>query len=336
MQVDAAFELIRQAHGSARLAHAYLISGPTRGAAGELVIRVLQMLFCTKPEGPCGVCDVCRLIQARTWADAFWLIPEKTSRRISADAMREKLLAEINLTALAGGWKAGIIVGADRMTPEAANIFLKTLEEPPPQTLFLLLTDAPQELLPTIISRCQRMQIDEPHVLPEPWRKRLLECLTAATPPGPLPAMALASRMAALLADMKDAAEAEVKAETKAEAETLDEDSDVIKARISARYREMRTDLLRAMLNWYRDLMVLRAGGAPANVHYQDSLALLQERAARLTIAQAMANVDGAEELNRQLERSLAEETVLSYWMDRFFSGVPAPAPAVRGSAKNL
>ena len=329
MQADAAFELIREAHKRTRLAQAYLIAGPTRGAAGDLVTRVLQLLFCQAAERPCGTCTRCTQVQARTWADVFWLVPEKKSRRISAESMREKMLAEIKLTSLAGGWKAGVIVGADRMTPEAANIMLKTLEEPPPQTLFLLMTDAPQELLPTIISRCQHMVIDAPHVLPEPWRMRLLECLTQATPPGPLPAMALASRLAALMSDMKDAAETEVKVELKAEADALDEDADVIKGRISARYREMRTDLLRALLNWYRDLLVLRAGGTVEQVHFQDHRDLLQKRAAQLTLSQALANVDGVEDLNRQLERSLTEETVLAYWMDRLVSGVPAPV-AVR------
>ena len=331
MQVDSAFELIRQAHRRSRLAHAYLIAGPTRGAAGELVTRVLQLLFCQAADAPCGTCARCKQVQARTWADVFWLVPELKSRRISAEAMREKMLAEIAQTSLAGGWKAGVIVGADRMSDAAANIFLKTLEEPPPQTLFLLLTDSPQLLLPTIVSRCQRMEIDAPHVLPEPWRAQLLECLTHATPPGPVPAMALASRLAKLLSDMKDAAEAEVKAEIKAEADTLDEDTDVIKGRISARYREMRADLLRALLNWYRDLLVLRAGGAPEQVHYQDHLALLKERSAHLTLSQALANVDGAEEISRQFERSLPEETVLAYWMDRFVSGVPAPAARTAG-----
>jgi len=332
MQLDAAFDLIRQAHQRSRLAHAYLIAGPTRGVAGELVIRVLQLLFCKAENGPCGKCDLCRQVQSRTWADAFWLVPELKSRRISAEAMREKMLSEIAQTSLAGGWKAGVIVGADRMSDAAANIFLKTLEEPPPQTLFLLLTDSPQLLLPTIVSRCQRLEIDAPHVLAEPWRTRLLECLQLATPPGPVPAMALAARLAALLSGMKDAAEVEVKAEVKAEAGTVDEDGDVIKARISSRYREMRADLLRALLNWYRDLLVLRVGGAPEQVHYQDCLDLLTERATHITPAQALANVDGAEEINRQLERSLSEESTLAYWLDRLVSGVPAPAAAGRGA----
>jgi DNA polymerase-3 subunit delta' len=330
MQVDAAFELIRQAHARARLAHAYLIAGPTRGVGGELAQRILQLLFCPQAQGPCGTCHTCQQAQARTLSDVFWLQPEKKSRIISAEAMREKLLAEIAQTSLAGGWKVGVIVGADRLNDASANIFLKTLEEPPPRTLFLLLTDAPQELMPTIISRCQRMELDAAVVLAEPWRTQLLACLSAATPPGPLPAMGLAARMSNILAGLKDAAEAEVKAEVKAEAGTLEEDGDVIKARISARYREMRTDLLRAWLYWYRDLLLLRAGGSEEQVYYRDFHTLLTERAAKLTLAQAMANVDGAEELNRQLERSLSEETVLAYWMDRFVSGVAAPTASAR------
>jgi DNA polymerase-3 subunit delta' len=330
MQVDAAFELIRQAHTRARLAHAYLIAGPTRGAGGELAQQILQLLFCPQAQGPCGTCLTCQQARSRTLADLFWLQPEKKSRVISADAMREKLLAEIAQTSLAGGWKVGVVMGADRLTDAAANIFLKTLEEPPPQTLFLLLTDAPQEIMPTIISRCQRIELDAAVVLAEPWRTRLLACLSAATPPGPVPAMGLAARLTELLSAIKDAAETEVKAEVKAEASTLDEDDDVIKARISARYREIRTDLLRALLFWYRDLLLLRAGGTVEQLYYQEHHALLTERATNLTLAQAMANVDGAEELNRQLERSLAEETVFSYWMDRFVSGVPSPTATAR------
>jgi DNA polymerase-3 subunit delta' len=328
MQVEAAFQLIRHAQARGRLAHAYLIAGPTRGAAGELALRIIQLLFCPAAEPPCGTCHTCQQARARTIADLFWLQPEKKSRVISAEAMREKMLAEIAQTSLAGGWKVGVIAGADRLNEASANIFLKTLEEPPPRTLFLLLTDAPQEIMPTIVSRCQRMELESSAELAEPWRARLLACLGAATPPGPLPAMGLAARLTELLDDLKKAAEDEVKAEVKAEAGTVEETDEVNKARISARYREMRTDLLRAMLWWYRDLLLLRAGGAGEQVHYRDFHILLKERAANLTLAQAMANVDGMEVLNRQLERSLPEETVFSFWLDRFSGGITPPAVA--------
>lgn len=334
MQVESAFGLIRHAFQTRRLAHAYLIAGAPRGAGGELTTRVLQMLFCQQNDAPCGACDRCRQVRERTWADAFWVQPEKKSRLIAAEQMREGLLRRISQTSLTGGWKAGVILGADRMGDAAANVFLKTLEEPPPQSIFLLLTDAPQLLLPTILSRCQRVEVDDPHTLPEPWRTRLLDVLAAPLPPGPIAAMSMATHLAALLGEMKDAAEEEVKAESRAEEQNLDEEKDVLAARISARYREMRTGWLREMLYWYRDLLVLRSSGAPETLRNPDRAALLMDRAQRLTLGQALANVQGIEDLNRQLDRSLTEESVLAYWLDRLAGGVaPAAARPAVGNA---
>ena len=328
MQVDGAFQLIRHAFLAQRLAHGYLITGPTRGAAGALAVRVLQMLFCTAETAPCGTCDRCRQVFEHTWADAFWLNPEKKSRIISAEQMRGDLLLELTQTSLAGGWKAGVIVGADRLSEAAANILLKTLEEPPPQTVFLLLTDSPQALLPTILSRCQRIAVDDDAPLAEPWRGRLLSLLAAPQATGPLQALVLAGGLTTLLGNMKDAAEADVQRERQAEREMLDEDQDVFLARVSARYREYRTGLLRTMLDWHRDLLVLRAGGSAALLRHPDQAEVLHARAQSLTLAQALANVQGMDVVDRQLERNLPEGSVLAYWMDRFSaaSGVAAAA----------
>lgn len=329
MHVDAALELVQHALRTQRLGHGYLITGPTRGTAGELALRMLQLLFCTSAEQrPCNRCDRCRQVRARTWADVFWLNPEKKSRVIGAEQMRTDLLLELTQTSLAGGWKAGVIVGADRMSEAAANILLKTLEEPPPNTLFLLLTDAPQSLLSTIVSRCQRIEVDDAPLLDEPWRGRLIALLSAPHLAGPLPALALAGQLACMLKELKETAEAEVLAERKAESGVLEEDKDAAQARISARYREYRTGVLRAMLRWYRDLLVLRAGGAETLLRHPGHAALLRERANRLTLAQALANVQGMEELERQFERSLPEEMVLAYWLDRLAGGGAAPAVA--------
>jgi DNA polymerase-3 subunit delta' len=295
-----------------------------------VAIRVLQMLFCQATDGPCGTCLRCQQIRERTWADVFWLQPEKKSRVIAVDAMREQFLAKLTLTSFVGGWKAGVIVDADRMQPASANTLLKTLEEPPPQTLLLLLSQAPQLLLPTIVSRCQRLEIEDRLLLDEPWRTQLLAVLSAAFPQAPLPAMAAAAKLTAMLDAMKEQAKAEVMAASEAEEETVDEEDDVLEARISARYREMRAGVLRAMAFWYRDLMVLRAGGAPELVHFKEHLPLLTERAMRLTLAQTLANVQGLDELDRQLERSLPENALLAYWMDRLAGGV-ANTPAAAG-----
>ena len=79
--------------------------------------------------------------------------PEKKSRVIAVDAVRA-LNHRIQTSSFAGGWKVAVIKYADRLNDQAANAFLKTLEEPPARTLLLLLTDAPQSLLPTVVSRC--------------------------------------------------------------------------------------------------------------------------------------------------------------------------------------
>lgn len=101
------------------------------------------------------------------------------------------LLPWLSDTAFAGGWKVVVLAGADRLTNEAANAFLKMLEEPPPKTLILLLTDAPQALLPTIRSRCQRIDLDEPPSWTSPgaadcspsWRRRAAPAPWAPWPP---------------------------------------------------------------------------------------------------------------------------------------------------------
>jgi DNA polymerase III delta prime subunit len=364
MRTDEARELFRQAIAARRLAHAYLLVGAPRGVAGELAVDLMQRLACLDPEqAPCGTCDRCRQVAAHTWCDNFWVFPIKKSRVISIEQMRETpgskvdppyFLPWLGGTAFAGGWKVGVLAGADRLTEGAANAFLKMLEEPPPETLILLLSDAPQALLPTIRSRCQRLDLDAPPPeLDEPWRSGLLAILAAEGSAGPVAAMAAGDRIQQILLAMKDRAAELVREEIAAEgndgaataehgdgdepgpeASEPDEEPDegpregkadtdqaVIEARVSARYRELRTLLLVSLQRWYRDLLALRAGAPSATIHYQSHLAVLQARAQRLTLAQALANIEGLEALARQMERSLAERPLLAYWMDRLAGG---------------
>jgi DNA polymerase-3 subunit delta' len=322
MQVDAAFACIRHAYESGRMPGGLIITGDIRRGAAELATRILQLLFCREPHPPCSACARCVRVREQTAFDAVWIVPEKKSRQISIEQIRERLLAVIGQTSLEGGWKAGVIVGADRMNASASNAFLKTLEEPPPQTLFLLLTDSPQNLLPTILSRCQRLDVDhDVHTLDAVWRVELLQILAAPFPPGPLSALAMAAQIGALLATMKEEAEKQVRTEAKDEAD-VDESDDVLSARISARYREGRLAILIALQDWYRDLLVIRSGGAADLLHYPAQQEILRSRAAGLTAGQALANVAAVDGMQRQLERNLSEDYVLAYWLDRIVTGV--------------
>ena len=149
MEVADAYGLISRAIDAGRTAHGYLVCGDLKGGCDALVAQLLEKLF------P----DAHAQIAAKSHPDVAYLEPEGKSRTIHAQSMRERIVEPMSTTAFSGGWKVGVIVGADRMEVVAANAFLKTLEEPPPKTLFLLLTDAPDAILPTIVSRTQRIDL---------------------------------------------------------------------------------------------------------------------------------------------------------------------------------
>ena len=149
MEVADAYALISHAIDTGHAAHGYLVCGDLRDQCDALTERLLRKLF------PNELAQV----ESRCHPDIAWLEPEGKSRTIHVKSMRERIVEPMSATAFSGGWKVGVIVGADRMETEAANSFLKTLEEPPPKTLFLLLTDQPDAMLPTIVSRSQRIDL---------------------------------------------------------------------------------------------------------------------------------------------------------------------------------
>ena len=149
MEVADAYSLIAHALDAGRAAHGYLVCGDLRGQCDALADRILRRLF------P----DALAQIDAKCHPDVAWLEPEGKARTIHVASMRERIVGPMAATSFSGGWKVGVVVGADRMEPAAANAFLKTLEEPPPKTLFLLLTDQPDAVLPTIVSRAQRIDL---------------------------------------------------------------------------------------------------------------------------------------------------------------------------------
>ena len=152
MTVAEADLMISRAIDAGRPSYSYLIEGDIKGNCTELVKRILLKLFPSEQVQ----------IESNRHPDVVFLNPEGKKRVITVDSMREKIVDTMSVTAYSGGWKVGIINGADRLTPQAANAFLKILEEPTPKTMFLLLTERPEALLPTIVSRTQRVSLPLP------------------------------------------------------------------------------------------------------------------------------------------------------------------------------
>ena len=200
MTVDDAYSLIAHAIKTGRAAHGYLVCGDIRGSCSELTDKVLRFLFPGQSVQ----------VEQRCHPDIAWLEPEGRSRTIHVASMREKIIEPMSETAFSGGWKVGVVVGADRMEPPAASSFLKTLEEPPQTTLFLLLSDQPDAMMPTIVSRSQRIDLPlSEGVLAGDAYDSVAEVLESRGVDGVYAKAQAGKRLAEILGEVKDESEDE-------------------------------------------------------------------------------------------------------------------------------
>ena len=160
--------LLQTAIARDRLAHAYLLHGTDRIGKRLLAIRFAQALLCDGAVSPagtdgCGGCRSCRQVDAQTHPDFSVIRPdaEQANPQIKIEQIRE-IEQLLIYRPLIGDRKICVIDDADRMTIGAANALLKTLEEPPDHSLFLLITSRASALPVTIRSRCQALRLTPP------------------------------------------------------------------------------------------------------------------------------------------------------------------------------
>ncbi|HME89521.1 MAG TPA: AAA family ATPase [Chthoniobacterales bacterium] len=303
----AAVGFLRRAHEQNRLAHAYLISGPPGSGKREVAADLASAVNGT------ATADVF----SSKAHEIFVAEPESKSRRILIEQIRE-LEHGLQMRGTEGRRKVAIIAEADRLQPQAANAFLKTLEEPPANSLLLLLSALPETLPDTIVSRCISIPLagnGEEIEIPE--RAELVELLrsTAREKRGGIQqAYRVAQGFHSLLGQIREeiktqTAEAlkneEARYRNSTDGAWLEDREEYYKALTESLYIQRRAALVEVLLEFWSD--VLRAC---TNVEQRNLLAAKKETAAlaeRFTAPEVLRRIQALEELRDNLGRNIQE-----------------------------
>ncbi len=318
---DKAFELISSAHERGRLAHAFLISGAHGCGKENLAARMIQLVNGGAAAGGVDLFGAPVVVEtpALDELESGWvriIRPRMKSRRIGVDEIRD-LEQTLHLAAPGGACKVGVIAEADRMADQAANAFLKTLEEPPRNTLLMLLTANPQRLLPTILSRCVRLPLLGGMPLLADGGGELVAALNAAAARGfgtPVAALHLNAAFTGFLGDRRTDADAAAKAAEKEEVAAyrdttdgrwLKEREDFHKAAAEAEYLDARGRLFDVLMAWMADLLRMKVRGT--GLDFPESAEALRKIAENETERRLLKRMDALDSLRRTLETNAFE-----------------------------
>ena len=302
-----ALEYLSRAHERGRLGHAYLISGPPGSGKRRLASDLSNLVTGTKSDD----------VFAAPPAGVYLAEPESKSRRIVIDQVRT-LEHALQMRSGDGRRKVAIMADADRLQPQAANAFLKTLEEPPNDSLLILLSAMPEVLPDTILSRCVSVPLAAPEAAARSAEQNeLIELLgevANSAGQGIQPAYQLARGFHHLLAQIRETiheqnAAALKRDETRYRNTTdgawLDDREDYYKALTESQYVRERAGLIETLFLWWSD--VLRANTGVGRREIPEANRQTEALAGRLKTPDILRRIRRLEELRDHLGRNIQE-----------------------------
>lgn len=302
-----------------RVAHAYLFHGERRIGKRLTAIRFAQTVNCeteseTAPDA-CGVCRSCRQIEARTHPDFLVIEPdaEQANPQIKIDQIRD-IEQQVIYRPLAGSRKICVIDDADRLTIGAANALLKTLEEPPSHSLFVLVTSRPFALPATIRSRCQSLRF----VAPARTQVEAALILRREIPPADARFLAVLceGRIGeALETDLRSVRDRQQEFGQLMAPSVLQSASSLLAAVDTLAKREQSAEALTWLGRRLRDVLLVRVGADSESILHVEQLPALQAAAEKISaeaLLDLLTEIESLEQqANRNVNLQLALETIL-------------------------
>jgi DNA polymerase-3 subunit delta' len=318
-----AFAAVQRSLAGETQPHAYLFAGPAGVGKATLAVWVAQALNCERANAdPCGECRACSRIEAGNHADVFTVSFDtdedgRVLKDISVDRVRD-IERTVALAPYEGRTRVVVIDPADAMSQAAQNAFLKTLEEPPPHAVFVLVTTDVDAMLPTVRSRCRLIEFrlvpvsDIEAALVERGSEHGQAALLARLSAGRIGWALQAAGDEALIAQRRERLE-----QARSIAEMGMAERMRLSESLAERFRLDRVPvfaLLDDWLGWWRDVLLVQAGAEDgvANVDIMDDLRQAAARYARDDVtAFVRALVDAKEHLHANVQSRIALDLLM-------------------------
>jgi len=304
-------------HGAVR--HAYLLTGPSGLGRRTLALRFAQALDCPQPAAPgepCRTCKTCRQIEAMQYPDLAVVQAEKEGGVLRVERIRE-VQHSLALKPYQGSYRVALFLRFDEANPSAANALLKTLEEAPAHVVLLLTAETPEQLLPTIVSRCEILRL---RPLPSAEVESFLKERGADGPRAALLAHLSGGRPGYALHLMEDPGALDFRRQRLDDLERLlgaGRGERFAYAESLARDKEALRSVLLLWLAYWRDVLLCTSGAA-RRITNVDRRAPIEALSARLSLAEArqrVSDLEGAvERLERNVNPRLLAEVLLLDW----------------------
>jgi len=298
-----------------KVSHAYIIQGEA-GSGKKMLANIFAATLQCEEGGiePCGHCQSCKQAVSGNHPDIRYVIHEKAT--IGVDDIRLQLNNDIMVKPYSRPYKVYIIDEAEKMTEQAQNAMLKTIEEPPEYAVILLLTVNAKLLLPTILSRC--ILLNARPVA----RGAITKLLTgrygisgfmaevAADFADGIPGRAIAYAQSGEFVEQKDGV---IKVLKRLSSMPADELYKKVKD-WAARKQEL-PDVLALMSLWYRDVLVMKSTGGKGRPVFREEENELRRQAEELTFRRLEENLEAIEEMTERMSANVNTEVALEVLM---------------------